>query len=57
MNTPEVIRITMLLNILTAVIDEFTLPNVEPLKEIHFEKCFIYALAWSLAGLCEVKER
>lgn len=57
MGTPEVVRITMLLNLLHAVLEEFTYANVEPLKEIQFEKIFVYALAWAMAGLCEAKER
>jgi hypothetical protein len=33
MGAPEVIRITMLLNLLEAVVTPFTLNNAEPLKE------------------------
>ena len=47
----------MLLNLLHAVVEQFTLPNVDVLKEQQFEKLYVYALAWSLAGLCETKER
>lgn len=34
MNTPEVIRITMLLNLLQAVLEEFTGTGIETLKEV-----------------------
>jgi hypothetical protein len=57
MGAPEVIRITMLLNLFEAVVTPFTLNNAEPLKEPQFEKLFIFAFSWAMAGLCEAKER
>lgn len=61
MHTPEVIRITMFLNLLEAVIDDFQSGSEKTLdfslKELEFEKLFVYAFAWSMAGLCEVKDR
>jgi len=50
----------MFLNLLEAVIEDFQEreKNSEgTLKELEFEKLFCYALAWSMAGLCEVKDR
>jgi len=62
MPTPEVIRITMFLNLLEAVLDDFTSSDSKSdstpaLKELEFEKLFVYAFAWSMAGLCETKDR
>jgi dynein heavy chain len=57
MGSPEVVRITMMLNLLHSVVEPFTLNGCEPLKEVQFEKLFVWAFAWAMAGLCEAKER
>jgi len=64
MFTPEVIRITMFLNLLEAILDDFTTSDASrgaeaapTLKEAEFEKLFVYAFAWSIAGLCDTNDR
>lgn len=61
MHTPEVVRITMFLNLLEAVIDDLMGGQDKTvdfhLSEKEFERLFIYAFAWAMAGLCEVKDR
>lgn len=56
MGTPEIIRITMLLNLLTACLTPFVGIS-DPIKEEVFEKFFVYAFSWSMGGLFEAKER
>jgi dynein heavy chain len=57
MFTPEVVRITQLINLTEAVCYEEFTGNQEPLKELQFEKIFVYAFAWALAGLCDTTDR
>ena len=54
MDAAEVIRATMLLNLLSAVLLEFT---GETIDRACYEKLFIYSLAWSMGGLFEVDDR
>jgi dynein heavy chain len=57
MNTPEVVRTTMLLNLLDASLQVFTMERKEIIDRKSYEMVFIYALAWSMGGLFETDER
>lgn len=46
-----------MLNLLEATAKEFSATDVEALKEPQFEKLFVYAFAWGMAGLCDAKDR
>lgn len=54
MDAAEVIRATMLLNLLSAVLQEF---HGETMDRPCYEKIFIYALSWAMGGLFEVEDR
>jgi hypothetical protein len=53
MHTPEVVRITQMLNLLEAIAKEFSATEGDSLKELQFEKLFVYAFSWAMAGLCD----
>jgi hypothetical protein len=55
MGTPEVVRMTMLLNLFTAVLGNYA--KEQTLDRAAYEKIWVYAFAWSLAGLMEVDDR
>jgi hypothetical protein len=55
MELPEVIRITQLLNLITACVEEFR--EQGDIDKNTYEKFFLYCLAWSCAGLMEQDER
>jgi len=55
MGTPEVVRMTMLLNLFTAVLESYSLEQV--LDRAAYEKIWVYAFAWALAGLFEPDDR
>jgi len=57
MNTPEVVRATMLLNLLDASIQVFTQERNETIDRKTYEMIFIYSLAWAMGGLFETDER
>ena len=57
MQTPEVVRATMLLNLLEASIQVFTKERSEQIDRKCYEKIFIYALAWAMGGLMETDDR
>jgi len=52
MNTPEVVRITQLLNILTAILD-----GLDGIDRKSFEMYFVYCFTWAIGGLFEAEER
>ena len=54
MDAAEVIRATMLLNLISAVLLEF---KEQTIDRACYEKIFIYALAWSMGGLFETDDR
>lgn len=56
MNAPEVVRITMLLNLISALLKPMYEAGENLTKQI-FEKIFVYAFAWSMGGLFEGEER
>lgn len=56
MNAPEVVRITMLFNLLTALLKPLQ-ESGETLNKQTYEKLFVYAFAWSMGGLFEGEER
>lgn len=56
MNSPPVIRINQMLNLLTALLLQF-LEKGEQLKQVEFNKFFAYSMAWALGGLFETEER
>jgi dynein heavy chain len=56
MQTPEVVRTTMLLNLLQAVLQYFTEQGIS-IDRALYEKTFIYALSWSMGGLFETDDR
>jgi len=56
MNSPEVVRVTMLLNLLTALLKPLHEAGETLTKQVY-EKLFVYAFAWSLGGLFESEER
>jgi len=57
MQTPAVVRATMLLNLLEASIQVFTKERQEIIDRKTYEMIFIYSLAWSMAGLMETDDR
>ena len=57
METPEVVRTTMLLNLLDASLQVFTMERKEIIDRKCYEMVFTYALAWSMGGLFETDER
>lgn len=56
MNAPEVVRITMLLNLMSALLKPLQDAG-ESVNKQAFEKLFVYAFAWSMGGLFEAEER
>ena len=56
MFTPPVVRISQLLNLLTAVLIHF-LEKQEQLDKKAFEMYFIYSFSWAIGGLFETEER
>jgi dynein heavy chain len=52
----EVVRINQLLNLLTAVFQGY-IEKQEFIDRASFERFFIYAYAWSMAGLFEAEDR
>jgi dynein heavy chain len=56
MQTPEVVRTTMLLNLMHAVLMAFQEAGTVIDRAIY-EKTFVYALAWSMGGLFETDDR
>ena len=56
MYTPPVIRINMLLNLLTALFQQF-FEKQEQVDRTTFEKFFVYSFSWALGGLFESEER
>ena len=59
MESPEVVKTTMMINLLNACIKEYTAPNsiYGTIDFELFEKLWCFAFAWSIAGLLETKER
>jgi dynein heavy chain, axonemal len=57
MQTPEVVRATMLLNLLDASFQVFTKERSETIDRKCYEKIFIYALSWAMGGLMETDDR
>ena len=55
-DVPEVVRITMFLNLMTAVLQRWVDSNTQ-VSKAEFERYYIYCLSWSLAGLCEQEDR
>ena len=55
-DVPEVVRITMFLNLMTATLQQWVTNNVQ-IDKAAFERYYIYCLAWSVAGLCEQEDR
>ena len=56
MPCPEVVRINQLLNLLTGLLD-VQIKEQKQLDLESFEKLFIYAMTWALAGLFERDDR
>ena len=57
MNCPEVVKVTQMLNLLTAVIIDYQNNNNDPVDFELFEKFWCYSFAWGIGGLFEVDER
>ena len=56
MNTPNVIRINHLINLMTALLKEFSDKGQQVDKKLY-EMFFVYSFAWSIGGLFENEER
>lgn len=56
MNSPEVVKTTMMINLLTACLKSFTSRGVKVEFDL-FEKLWVFSYAWSLAGLYEAADR
>jgi dynein heavy chain len=56
MPTPPVVRINQLLNLLWALLSKYVDAG-QTVDKAAFEKLFVYALTWSLAGLFENEDR
>jgi dynein heavy chain len=59
MESPEVVKTTMMINLLTACIREYTAPNspYDPIDAELFEKLWCFCFAWAVGGLFEANER
>ena len=59
MESPEVVKTTMMINLLTACIREFTAANTpyDPIDFDLFEKLWCFCFAWAIGGLFEANER
>jgi dynein heavy chain len=57
MYTPEVIRVTQMINLLTACFQEYSDVRQEVVGRDTFEKIWVYCYAWSIAGLFEAEDR
>lgn len=55
-DVPEVVRITMFLNLMAAVLIQWVKAGVQ-IDKATFERYFVYCLSWALAGLCEQEDR
>ena len=55
-DVPEVVRITMFLNLMSGVLIQWVLSST-PIDKATFERYFVYCLSWALAGLCEQEDR
>jgi dynein heavy chain len=56
MFTPPVVRISQMLNLITAVLQQF-LEKQEQLDRKSFDMFFLYCFAWAIGGLFETEER
>lgn len=56
MPCPEVVRITQMLNLLQALLQQYILKQ-EVIDKPALEKLFIYCLTWALGGLFETEDR
>jgi len=56
MFTPPVVRISQMLNLITAVLQQF-LEKQEQLDRKTFEMYFLYSFSWAVGGLFETEER
>ena len=56
MDSPEVVKTTMMINLLTALLKEYTATGQTVEFEL-FEKLWTFAFAWSIGGLFESNER
>jgi len=56
MESPEVVKTTMMINLLTACLKEYTSSGQQVDFEL-FEKLWCFSFAWSIAGLFESNER
>jgi dynein heavy chain, axonemal len=56
MFTPPVVRISQMLNLITAVLQQF-LEKQEQLDRKTFEMYFVYSFSWAVGGLFETEER
>lgn len=56
MPCPEVVRITQLLNLLQALLQQY-ISKGEIIEKPALEKMFIYCLTWALGGLFETEDR
>lgn len=56
MPSPPVVRINQFLNLLWALLAKYV-DNNEQVDKPTFEKLFVYALTWALAGLFENEDR
>jgi dynein heavy chain len=57
METPEVVRIFQMLNLLTSMLSEYTEKRQEQIDLDLFEKCWTFCFAWSMGGLMENEDR
>ena len=59
MESPEVVKTTMMINLLTACIREYTAPSstYDPIDFELFEKLWCFSFSWAVAGLFEANER
>jgi len=57
MYTPEVIRVTQMINLLTACYQEYSDDRQEVVGRDTFEKIWVYCYAWAIAGLFEAEDR
>jgi len=56
MESPEVVKTTMMINLLTACIKEYTASG-QTVDFDLFEKLFCFSFAWAIGGLFEASDR
>lgn len=55
-DVPEVVCTTMLLNLMTSILQKYVTVGLT-IEMDTLERVFVFSLCWSMAGLCEQEDR